>query len=345
MNFNTKIQHLIILLLLIINILILPKANSSTTPIVYITQQYELLQPAQTCTINVTIANITNLNAWQIKLSFNPKILNCQAVYIPDDNIFRGYTTWNHSEVDNTIGYVKIFCAIQGTDSVAGSGTMCQIEFKCLTLGVSGLNFVDVNSFYGCYLQDPAYTFIPFEAIDGRIKVVPYNSQVYPFTVIQGGQIYYVNVITNLTATSLQYNEALMEMSFDITGTLYNIGFSVVEIPKKLLNNTLLILIDDNPHRIFSQSFLTLAENTTHSFPFFKHNQTQNTLKIKVRQTVPGDITGDRVTDISDVAFAAWSYGSTPAEPRWCSVADINDDEMIEITDVSFIAFYYGNSM
>jgi hypothetical protein len=314
---------------------------------VYIKKSPGFPQPQQTIIINVTIADVTNLNSWEMKISFDSRILNCEGIIIPSDNIFRGYSTFNHSEIKNDEGIVRIFCATDAGYAASGSGTLCQIRFTCLDFGATNLHFVDPSLPGGCYLHDPSIPAveIPFDAVDKVIEVVPSNSQVFHFTHTQGSTTYYINVIANKTATTFSHNYAFKEMSFNLTGTQSTIGFCLVEIPKALLNNTVLALINDSPYRMFSQSFNTLPENSTYCIPSFPYTQTRNSVKIKIRLTIPGDLTGDRTTDISDVALAAFGFGVGPGHPRWYDAADINFDNFIDITDIAAVAFYFGESM
>jgi len=42
-------------------------------------------------TLTVNITNVRNLYAWQIVLKYNGSVIDCSAIWIPDNNIFAGY--------------------------------------------------------------------------------------------------------------------------------------------------------------------------------------------------------------------------------------------------------------
>jgi hypothetical protein len=72
-------------------------------------------------------------------------------------------------------------------------------------------------------------------------------------------------------------------------------------------------------------------------------NMTNNVLadgKIKVR--ILGDVNGDGIVDMSDVASVARSFGSVPGDPRWVHDYDINNDAFIDMTDISLVAHNFG---
>jgi len=70
------------------------------------------VQIGQAITINVTVSNVTNLSAWQLRLGFNPSIVNCTDITIPDDNIFGSYFVLFPPEINNAEGHVLVFCVL-----------------------------------------------------------------------------------------------------------------------------------------------------------------------------------------------------------------------------------------
>jgi hypothetical protein len=85
---------------------------------------------------------------------------------------------------------------------------------------------------------------------------------------------------------------------------------------------------------------------------FVDNDPMDNTLtdgKIKVR--ILGDLNGDGVVDGSDIALAAWSFGSygpdylytgSPPHPRWNPDVDINQDGVTDGPDLVMIARNFG---
>jgi hypothetical protein len=85
---------------------------------------------------------------------------------------------------------------------------------------------------------------------------------------------------------------------------------------------------------------------------FVDNDPMDNTLtdgKIEVR--ILGDLSGDGVVDGSDIALAAWSFGScgpnylytgSPPHPRWNPDVDINHDGVTDGSDLVMIARNFG---
>lgn len=60
------------------------------------------------------------------------------------------------------------------------------------------------------------------------------------------------------------------------------------------------------------------------------------------RLRFPGDVNGDGVVDIVDLATVGWSFGTEPDDPYWNPDADLNYDNRIDIDDLIIVALNYG---
>ena len=100
------------------------------------------IDPDTLIVINASVADVTSLYTWQIKLHFNPQVLNCNRAWYPSDHVFAGKPYIPVTPViDNTNGYITFGASLMGEASFIGNGTLCQIEFKVLKRGHSHLNF------------------------------------------------------------------------------------------------------------------------------------------------------------------------------------------------------------
>lgn len=323
----------------------IPITHSATTTVDFAPRQTVRLIN-ETFKLNVTVSDVTNLNAWQITISFNPEILNCTNISIPSDNIFAGYSVFFPSpKINNSLGQLTAFCAIEGTTGVSGSGKLVTIGFKGKKIGVTSLNFLNLMEIRldGTYLQDPNYNIIPSQFTVGIVEVVSPGFQLNLFDVTQNSNVYKVAIRTNSTITNFQFNQTFKELSFYATGSTGTGGCSIVTIPKALLNDTLLVLLDGTPIQIFISSLKTLPENSTHCFTYF--NYAHSTRSIKIRLTLPGDLTGDRKVDVKDVALVAKAFGSAPGWSRWNPLADLDHNYKIDVKDVAFVAKNYGKTL
>ena len=163
--------------------LTIPQATAQNTTL-YIDPQQTQAFPTDTITITIKIENVTNLNAWQIALKYNPTTINCTQVTIPPDNIFAGHTTISPNPIiDNNNGLVVKFTALDTTTGITGSGNLVQIQFKALNPGTSPLELINPNQLInGTYLQDPDGNFIPFQRINATATIYsPETTLTIPF--------------------------------------------------------------------------------------------------------------------------------------------------------------------
>jgi len=55
-----------------------------------------------------------------------------------------------------------------------------------------------------------------------------------------------------------------------------------------------------------------------------------------------GDVGGDGLVDISDIAAIARAWGSVPGDPNWDPDCDLNGDEIVDISDMSMVSREFG---
>lgn len=320
---------LMLILLITPFVLTIAHVYSAGTTTVHVNPTNTNSSPGQSFTLNMTITSTTNLNAWQLHLLFNPEILNCTGVWVPPDNIFAPYgidvlmTMFN-----NTAGYIRAFCALNGTFGVNTSGTLCQIGFTCKNPGITTLSIAyKMQAPMGSYLQDPNYNLIPFDSIDGVIEVSDPSFQKNVFNVTQNSITYQIIILSNSTVTSFNYYDNLKTMSYDASGLDGTTGLSSVTVSKELLNGTFAVLV--NNRAIYYTSF----ENQTHNFLSFIY--THSTKHIKILLTIIGDINGDRSVDMLDISIVIDAFMTSPGDAKWNPLADMNKDGLIDMLDIS----------
>jgi hypothetical protein len=57
-----------------------------------------------------------------------------------------------------------------------------------------------------------------------------------------------------------------------------------------------------------------------------------------------GDVNGDGIVDIKDVAAVSKAFGTQPGMPLWNEAADINRDRKIDIKDVALVSRKFGST-
>jgi len=336
---NFKLPFMLTLFILSAVIFLTPVSTRSSTGTTIIVNPRKAYAPSrQPLTINITVCDVIDLKAWQLRLAFNPFIINCTGITVPGDNIFGGSYFLFPPEISNTQGYVLAFCVLEGTDGVNGSGVLCQIEFSCLLPGISSLEIVLPQCPSGLcdtYLQEPDYDLIPFEAVNGVIVVTEQGFEEILFSATVNGEVYPVLIFSNSTITGFHYNQTWKTIMFDATGTTGTSVSTSVVTPKTMLNGTNKMILVDNAPNSYS-----LSQNTTHNFLQFTYKHTIGHIEILV--TILGDMNGDRKVRVDDVLAVALAFGSEPGDPQWHPYADLNGDGKIRVDDVLIAAGEFG---
>jgi len=138
-----KIPHLLVFVLLLLSFPITTSSTFAETTAMRVEPAVvEGIAVDQSFTIDLTVADVAALYAWQITLSYNSTVLSCtEAVYPTTGGIFAGLNIIGVAPViDNTHGSV-MFGATLLTGAASGTGIMCQITFKVTAEGTSGLDF------------------------------------------------------------------------------------------------------------------------------------------------------------------------------------------------------------
>jgi len=172
MNCKLPLATMLPLLSIVVLIMPIPQAHTAATTIVYVKPGINYPLVGQFFTVNITIANVSNLAYWQVRLGFDPSIINCTNATVPPDNIFKGYlqepVVWS---INNTEGFIRIENKLGQSGGVSGSGTLFQAKFKALSEGTSGLNFQYIGSPVGTVLLDALGIPISFDALNGFVEV------------------------------------------------------------------------------------------------------------------------------------------------------------------------------
>lgn len=120
------------------------------------------IDPGQSIIINASVADVSDLYAWQITVFFAPGLLNCTNATLPSGHVFAGKTFIEVTPVIDNVGGSVIFglTLIGSVSGFSGSGTLCQLGFAVMGRGVSNLNY---SIPYGgdTFLEDSDLNVIP----------------------------------------------------------------------------------------------------------------------------------------------------------------------------------------
>ena len=179
---NMKLKGLLLMLLLSVSLMLSMFSFNSRTAGDAPTQLSILpksivnisITAGSTFTINCSVVDVSNLFTWQVKVYFNPAVLNCTDVYYPSDHIFAGKMFLPVTPViDNDEGFFLFGCSLMGAETpFSGSGTLCQANFKVKAVGESYLNYSEP---YGedTFLLDSNLDIIFVEVTNGYFSNAP----------------------------------------------------------------------------------------------------------------------------------------------------------------------------
>jgi len=145
-----KTSAFLIMTIFLANICILSvKAEDGETPFLYVDPPTVLdVEPCQNFTVEVKIANITDLYGFELKLSWDPSILEhvSHTVKVPvetyPDGILHSPVLSIKDEVDKVAGiYTCAYSQIGATPTFNGSGTIFNMTFHVIGLGSCNIEF------------------------------------------------------------------------------------------------------------------------------------------------------------------------------------------------------------
>lgn len=289
------------------------------------------LGPGENFTISITIANVTDLYSFELKLSFNSTVLIALEVRLGDffpspEHVAIMEPPWIH----NTAGYIHFGAEIVGCDlPKSGNGTLLVITFQVISVGYSELTLFDSQ------ISDFGNRTIAHETFHGYFNNLSIGRRDVAITSVTPSHTEaYTGWVVNVTVA--------VENKGDLTET-----FDVNAFYDNNLIGTITVIDLASGEQIT----LTFIWNTESVQPNVNHtikaeaavvpneaNMTNNifidgVVKIKML----GDLNGDGVVDIFDVVEAALAFGSYPGHPRWNPDADLRPDDIIDIFDLVLV--------
>lgn len=135
--------------LICMSILILPSSVQAATPTVYIDPPSKTgLLVGDTFPINVTVADVNLLFAWEFQIYYDSRILNASnwtpgpAFTSPDVMIFNRTWTDNYNA---THGLVDIICTLIGENTFNGTITLATLYFTVKSPGTTALHLQNTS--------------------------------------------------------------------------------------------------------------------------------------------------------------------------------------------------------
>jgi hypothetical protein len=243
---------------------------------VYVDPPYNSVPVNQTFAINVSVAEVTNLYSWGIKLYIKKAVLETNIGMIEEGPFLtqNGDLTQLNAAYDGI--YWNIGCSITTpSQGVNGSGTLVSITFKVLIKGESNIALIETD------LLNPAINPISHTSKGGYFN----SEKVEVINEVQvNGQNFTVITTTNSTVSPVPFNIDIGQrrISFNVIGPDGMTAYCNVSIPKPFMNCTLLgdwtVTVGGGP-----PASLVLTDNSTHTFVYFTY--ATSTHKVEISST------------------------------------------------------------
>lgn len=319
--------------------------ESSTT--VSIQPSAQTVETGQTFVVNATITNVTDLFAWQVRVSYKSTTLNFSDAWLPSGHVFDGKSFFSsdpHVYVDYVLFSVTLFV---GETSFTGSGVLCQMNFT-----VIGED--DCTLELGPELNEPGHTklenstggFIDFTVEDSSITVKVHNVAISKITTVcKGYETEKTIVCKGYTA-----NFSVTAKNRGDFSETTNVALWVQNISTYQVGATIPVTLNPGASTDIDYFFNTTTWSKG-SYTIFANATTVSgevTLDDNTFIYAPfyivhvGNVVIDEIVDISDLAAIARSFAQEVGTPRYVANYDINDDGIVDISDLAIAARHYG---
>lgn len=153
----------------------------------------DTIEPGDFFTINMTVTDVEDLFGWQVKLSYDPSVLECIDGWLPPDHVLADKAIINPPpDIDNTVGSIFLLAMIITGAGVPGSGVnvtegrCCQIKFEVKRRGHCNLSFMDLGvKTYLLNAEGEKVDFAPEEGyFDNRLPAPPATLYINPARIV-----------------------------------------------------------------------------------------------------------------------------------------------------------------
>jgi len=158
---------LIVIIATVVVYVIMNRPISSATAVLRVDPSTASASIGQNFTINLSISNVVDLFGYQIKLRWNPMMLD--AINAAEKPFLKsGGSTWFVPKINNTVGYALVDCTLlSNVAGVNGSGILATVQFHVKTSGSCDL------ALYDTALLNSTENLIPHAVTSGRFSASP----------------------------------------------------------------------------------------------------------------------------------------------------------------------------
>jgi hypothetical protein len=283
--------------------------DPTETPVrLYLVPTESTIDAGDVTTLELRIDNVKHLYAFQLKLEFDPAILEVVDAYpgIPGVQIEEGdffvADIPISNQADNSAGMINYSASLEGIKpGVDGSGVLARITLQGKSSGRSGMDFTRA------ILSDPSSLQIPASQAGAQLTVQQSTGN------ISG------KVLLERRASSAGVSLCL-DSNCTTTSANGNYEFLNLAGGEYLATAT-------HPSYLQSQMVVQFS---------------QNALLLPDVTLLGGDINQDDVIELADAILIGHAWNSTPASPNWDIRADITADNQVNVLDMVAVQYNWN---
>jgi len=291
---------------------------------------FETLVPGKRFSINVTVANVTDLKGYEFKLSFNTQMLDVVTVaFLPEANLPVGNCC-----VDDAAGVMWMNTTYDGasittTDAVA----LAAITFKMMARGTSPLHLYDTK------LVDSSGTLIAHGTEDGLVLILRHDVAVV--YVASSTLETYIGRVVNVTVTVKNNGDVAENLTVKAYHNDTVIG--TFDVTNLAAGENTTMMFNWNTSDVVAGHSYTIKANAT-LVPYEADTTNNELVDGTVKVKIIGDVTNDNTVDIDDLIAWDLAYGTYEGGPNWNPQADINGNSEVDKDDGILIIQNYHST-
>jgi len=256
------------------------------------------LTPCNNFTVAAKVQNAENVFTWQVKIFWNPSILECLEAWIPEDSIFN-FPVKPTPEINNDEGWAAIGASQIFGEGVSGSDVLAYFKFHVIGIGRSPLSFgeYDVDT----YLLDPDLFACPGTLEDG----------IFSNWIPPPPALIYVNPERIVNPTLEPCSEFNVTIDIINATDVYSWELTVFYF-NDILNAT----------EISEGDFMKSQGTTAFSYEAINdYNATHGMIKLNCSFTEPISVSGDGT--LAQIKFHVVGEGNTPIKITQSKIYDV----------------------
>jgi len=291
---------------------------------------FETLVPGKRFSINISVANVTDLKSYELTLSFNTQMLDVvSTAFLPEANL-----PVVNCCINDTAGVIWINATYDGDPITTNNAvTLATITFKMMNRGTSPLHLYDTK------LVDSFGALIDHVTEDGVVFII--RRDIVVLSVAPSTHETYIEYVVNVTVSVK--NDGDIPENFTVKTYHNDTMFGTFDVINLAAGENITLVFDWNTGDVVAGHSYMIKANA--SLVPYEANTTNNELfdgTVKVK--IIGDVNGDNNVDVNDLIAWDSAYGSHEGELNWNPQADINSDGVVNNDDGMLIIQNYHNT-